>query len=161
MFQSSRIKLEQVRYMPAFEILWNKIIHCIGASAPSIQKATTEEEQRAAEIAAKKSRLKQKLVKSARSVAIFSLKLKERRAKEAERIAKEKADELAEEKVSKNFSISMVFIKQKIFIKAMSAPSMCGGGGELNLIPLEHLIHIEDVVHRRSSNTQNNNTSGT
>lgn len=62
-------------------------------------KATTEEEQRAAEIAAKKSRLKQKLVKSARSVAIFSLKLKERRAREAERIAKEKAEELAQEKV--------------------------------------------------------------
>lgn len=63
-------------------------------------KATTEEEQRAAEIAAKKSRLKQKLVKSARSVAIFSLKLKERRAREAERLAKEKAEELAQEKVS-------------------------------------------------------------
>lgn len=46
----------------------------------------------AAEIAAKKSRLKQKLVKSARSVAIFSLKLKERRAREAERIAQETAD---------------------------------------------------------------------
>lgn len=46
----------------------------------------------AAEIAAKKSRLKQKLVKSARSVAIFSLKLKERRAREAERLAQETAD---------------------------------------------------------------------
>lgn len=62
-------------------------------------KAATDEEQRAAEIAAKKSRLKQKLVKSARSVAIFSLKLKERRAREAERQAKEKAEELAQEKV--------------------------------------------------------------
>lgn len=62
-------------------------------------KAATEEEQRAAEIAAKKNRLKQKLVKSARSVAVFSLKLKERRAREAERLAKEKAEELAEEKV--------------------------------------------------------------
>lgn len=78
----------------------------LGASAPSVPKATTEEEQRAAEIAAKKSRLKQKLVKSARSVAIFSLKLKERRAREADRIAKEKAEELAQEKVKiilKNF----------------------------------------------------------
>jgi len=36
---------------------------------------------------AKKSRLKQKLVKSARSVAIFSLKLKERRQREAEKAA--------------------------------------------------------------------------
>lgn len=41
----------------------------------------------------------------------------------------------------------------------MSAPGMCGGGGELNLIPLEQLIHIEDVV-RRSSNTQNTYSSG-
>ena len=66
-----------------------------GASAPSVPKATNiEDEQRAAEIAAKKSRLKQKLVKSARSVAIFSLKLKERRAREAERLAKEDAEEL-------------------------------------------------------------------
>ena len=43
----------------------------------------------------------------------------------------------------------------------MSAISMSGGGGELNLIPLEQLIHIEDVVNRRSSNSQNNNGSGT
>ncbi|CAG9798587.1 unnamed protein product [Chironomus riparius] len=110
-------------------------------SLPSVPKATTaEDEQRAAEIAAKKSRLKQKLVKSARSVAIFSLKLKERRAREAERLAKEKAEELATE-------------------MAMSAQAMCGGGGELNLIPLEQLIHIEDVVNRRSSNTQNSSSN--
>jgi anoctamin-8 len=78
------------------------ILTVSGASAPSVPKATTEEEQAAAaaEIAAKKSRLKQKLVKSARSVAIFSLKLKERRAREAERLAKEKAEELAQEIVS-------------------------------------------------------------
>uniref|UniRef100_A0A182Y697 Anoctamin n=1 Tax=Anopheles stephensi TaxID=30069 RepID=A0A182Y697_ANOST len=49
-------------------------------SAPSV-KAPTEEEAKAAELAAKKSRLKQSLVKRARSVAIFSLKLKEQRAK--------------------------------------------------------------------------------
>jgi hypothetical protein len=36
---------------------------------------------------------------------------------------------------------------------------MCGGGGELNLIPLEQLIHIEDVVNRRSSNTQSNTSN--
>lgn len=36
---------------------------------------------------------------------------------------------------------------------------MCGGGGELNLIPLEQLIHIEDVVNRRSSNTQPSSTN--
>lgn len=41
----------------------------------------------AAELAAKKSRVKQSLIKRARSVAIFSLKLKERRAKEAEKLS--------------------------------------------------------------------------
>lgn len=41
----------------------------------------------AAELAAKKSRVKQSLIKRARSVAIFSLKLKERRAREAEKQA--------------------------------------------------------------------------
>lgn len=75
------------------------LLFVLGASVPSVPKATTEEEQKAAEIAAKRSRLKQKLVKGARSVAIFSLKLKERRAREAERVAKEKAEELAQEKV--------------------------------------------------------------
>lgn len=45
--------------------------------------------QRAAEeLAAKKTRVKQSLIKRARSVAIFSLKLKERRAREAEKQAK-------------------------------------------------------------------------
>lgn len=72
------------------------------ASAPSVPKAATteEEQQRAAEIAAKKSRLKQKLVKSARSVAIFSLKLKENRARKALEKAEEKAQEKAQELVS-------------------------------------------------------------
>lgn len=41
----------------------------------------------AAELAAKKTRVKQSLIKRARSVAIFSLKLKERRAREAEKQA--------------------------------------------------------------------------
>lgn len=45
----------------------------------------------------------------------------------------------------------------------MMIGAMCGGGGELNLIPLENLIRIEDVAGsgaRRSSNTQNNSNSG-
>lgn len=46
----------------------------------------------AAELAAKKSRVKQSLIKRARSVAIFSLKLKERRAREAEKQAYEQAE---------------------------------------------------------------------
>jgi hypothetical protein len=74
-----------------------------------VPKATTEDEQRAAEIAAKKSRLKQKLVKSARSVAIFSLKLKERRAREAERVAREKAEEEEQEKVSCFYVVVVIF----------------------------------------------------
>jgi anoctamin-8 len=68
----------------------------ISASTP---RTSIDEEQRAAEIAAKKNRLKQKFVKGARSIAVFSLKLKERRAKEAERVAREKAEEEAEEQV--------------------------------------------------------------
>lgn len=51
----------------------------------------------AAELAAKKSRVKQSLIKRARSVAIFSLKLKERRAREAEKQAYDLAEQ---EKVS-------------------------------------------------------------
>lgn len=90
-----------------------------GASAPSVPKATTEEEEkRAAEIAAKKSRLKQKLVKSARSVAIFSLKLKERRAREAERLAKEKAEELATEMVNliaHHYNTNKIFFIKPVF----------------------------------------------
>lgn len=46
----------------------------------------------AEEKAAKKSRIKQSLVKRARSVAIFSLKLKERRAREAEKQAQAAID---------------------------------------------------------------------
>lgn len=78
-------------------------------------KATTDEERKA-EIAAKKSRLKQKLVKSARTVAIFSLKLKENRAREAERKAKEKADELAEEKVSWRLILILLAIDESWII---------------------------------------------
>lgn len=47
----------------------------------------------AAELAAKKSRVKQSLIKRARSVAIFSLKLKERRAREAEKHAYDLAEQ--------------------------------------------------------------------
>ncbi|XP_046811652.1 mucin-4 [Lucilia cuprina] len=86
--------------------------------------AATDDEAKAAELAAKKSRLKQKLVKSARSVAIFSLKLKERRQREAEKaaaIAVEHAKALAK------------------------LPPMPQAGGELSLIPIEQLIKIEDI----------------
>ncbi|KAM7354208.1 anoctamin 8 white walker isoform 3-T6 [Cochliomyia hominivorax] len=92
------------------------------ATTPS--GTATDDEAKAAELAAKKSRLKQKLVKSARSVAIFSLKLKERRQREAEKaaaIAVEHAKALAK------------------------LPPIPQSGGELSLIPIEQLIKIEDI----------------
>lgn len=58
----------------------------------------------AAELAAKKSRVKQSLIKRARSVAIFSLKLKERRAREAEKQAYNLAEQ---EKVSLRFYLKI------------------------------------------------------
>uniref|UniRef100_A0A182JE66 Uncharacterized protein n=1 Tax=Anopheles atroparvus TaxID=41427 RepID=A0A182JE66_ANOAO len=90
-------------------------------SAPSV-KAPSEEEAKAAELAAKKSRLKQSLVKRARSVAIFSLKLKEQRAKRAEKMALEA-------------------------LEALPAPPP---GGELSLIPIEQLIQVDDVLSQRN-----------
>ncbi|XP_058119949.1 anoctamin-8 [Anopheles ziemanni] len=90
-------------------------------SAPSV-KASTDEEAKAAELAAKKSRLKQSLVKRARSVAIFSLKLKEQRAKRAEKMALEA-------------------------LEALPAPPP---GGELSLIPIEQLIQVDDVLSQRN-----------
>ncbi|XP_038109057.1 anoctamin-8 isoform X2 [Culex quinquefasciatus] len=92
-------------------------------SAPSV-KAQTEEEAAKAELAAKKSRIKQSLVKRARSVAIFSLKLKEQRAKRAEKAAQEARD-------------------------ALPPPPP---GGELSLIPIEQLIQVDDVLNQRNLN---------
>lgn len=70
------------------------------------------------ELAAKKTRVKQSLMKRARSVAIFSLKLKERRAREA--AAKEGG-----KTVSPTGSIA-----------PPPPPPQCGGG-ELSCIPIE------------------------
>ncbi|XP_047117535.1 anoctamin-8 [Schistocerca piceifrons] len=83
--------------------------------------------------AAKKTRVKQSLMKRARSVAIFSLKLKERRAareaKEAEMRAKEK----------------------------WTPPATVGG--ELSCIPIEKLISVDDVAvdlqRRKNQNSGN------
>ncbi|XP_065084243.1 anoctamin-8 isoform X2 [Ochlerotatus camptorhynchus] len=110
-------------------------------TAPPVKAQTEEEAKVAAELAAKKSRLKQSLVKRARSVAIFSLKLKEQRAKRAERAAQEARD-------------------------ALPAPPP---GGELSLIPIEQLIQVDDVLNQRnqthssgstSTNINSNNGSG-
>ncbi|XP_028899707.2 uncharacterized protein LOC105217978 isoform X2 [Zeugodacus cucurbitae] len=97
-----------------------------GAGAGSTtQSGSTDDEAKAAEIAAKKSRLKQKLVKSARSVGIFSLKLKERRQREAEKAA----------------TIAIEHAKALAKLPPLPQP-----GGELSLIPIEQLIQIEDII---------------
>ncbi|KAK9876156.1 hypothetical protein WA026_011272 [Henosepilachna vigintioctopunctata] len=104
-------------------------------SARSISSQEADEVSRAAEdLAAKKTRVKQSLMKRARSVAIFSLKLKERRAREA----LEKA----------NKSVTPVS-------STPLPPPQCGGG-ELSCIPIEKLIQLEDI-----KNNQRPNTSGT
>ncbi|XP_031619035.1 anoctamin-8 isoform X2 [Contarinia nasturtii] len=79
---------------------------------------------KAAELAAKKSRVKQSLIKRARSVAIFSLKLKERRAREAEK----QAYNLAEQE------------------KVLNPQPP---GGELDLIGIEQLIQIDDLQNNK------------
>lgn len=78
----------------------------------------------AEELAAKKTRVKQSLMKRARSVAIFSLKLKERRAREAQ----EKANKLA------------------VTPTALLPPPH--QGGELSCIPIEKVkysIDLQDI----------------
>lgn len=87
----------------------------------------------AEELAAKKTRVKQSLMKRARSVAIFSLKLKERRAREA----LEKGN------------------KPPVTPTAPLPPPQCGGG-ELSCIPIEKLIQLEDV--KRSHNQKQSGT---
>ncbi|KOC63162.1 Anoctamin-8 [Habropoda laboriosa] len=71
---------------------------------------------------AKKTRVKQSLMKRARSVAIFSLKLKERRAREAQLKAKEAEKEAR-----------------------WQQPPSCVGG-ELSCIPIEKLISVDDIA---------------
>lgn len=95
----------------------------VAAAAPAATTLTTapKADELAAAAAAKKTRVKQSLMKRARSVAIFSLKLKERRAREAS--AKE-----AETKAKE---------------KWMPPPNV---GGELSCIPIEKLISVDDVA---------------
>lgn len=74
---------------------------------------------------AKKQRVKQSLMKRARTVAMFSLKLKERRAREAQEQSVKKAEQKAMEQM----------------LHPNRQP-----GGELGCIPLEKLISVEDVA---------------
>ncbi|XP_076622385.1 anoctamin 8 white walker isoform X3 [Colletes latitarsis] len=71
---------------------------------------------------AKKTRVKQSLMKRARTVAIFSLKLKERRAREMALKAKEAEKEAR-----------------------WQQPQSCVGG-ELSCIPIEKLISVDDIA---------------
>ena len=76
-------------------------------------------------ISAKKQRVKQSLMKRARTVAMFSLKLKERRAREAQEQSAKKSEQKAMEQM----------------LHPNRQP-----GGELGCIPLEKLISVEDVA---------------
>lgn len=113
------------------KVLVNKCISLIDGIYRNLFLATPEE------IAAKKTRVKQSLMKRARSVAIFSLKLKERRAREAQ------------EKTGTT-------TKPPITPTAPLPPPQCGGG-ELSCIPIEKLIQLEDLKR----NAQKANQSGT
>ncbi|XP_017773591.1 PREDICTED: anoctamin-8 isoform X3 [Nicrophorus vespilloides] len=105
------------------------------AKSVSSQETADEAARAAEELAAKKTRVKQSLMKRARSVAIFSLKLKERRAREAA----EKAN------------------KAPITPTAPPPPPPQCGGGELSCIPIEKLIQLEDL---RQNALQRTNQSG-
>ncbi|XP_018328855.1 anoctamin-8 [Agrilus planipennis] len=104
----------------------------LGESNRSIssQEADDQLKSSAEDLAAKKNRVRQSLMKRARSVAIFSLKLKERRAREAQ----EKAN-------------------KPPVTPTTPLPNIQPVGGELSCIPIEKLIQLEDVKkqHQRFS----------
>ncbi|XP_012276230.1 anoctamin-8 isoform X2 [Orussus abietinus] len=95
-----------------------------GGLSDSSRTVSSQEEEKPSkeDREAKKTRVKQSLMKRARSVAIFSLKLKERRAKEAEIKAKEAERE------------------------ARWQQPQSSVGGELSCIPIEKLISVDDIA---------------
>lgn len=107
----------------------------------SVASASTSSAQTAAEeLAAKKNRVKSSLLKRARSVAIFSLKLKERRAKDA--ITKE----------AKAISPP----KPTVASQQWTGRNPDRVEGELSCIPIEKLISVDDVANelmRKRTNT--------
>ncbi|CAG9859654.1 unnamed protein product [Phyllotreta striolata] len=110
----------------------------LGDSSKSVssQEAADEAAKLAAEeLAAKKTRVKQSLMKRARSVAIFSLKLKERRAREA---------------LEKG-------LKPPVTPTAPTPLPPPQQGGELSCIPIEKLIQLDDLKCIQKPN----NSSGT
>lgn len=113
-------------------------LHFIFADAPKA----------AAELAAKKSRVKQSLIKRARSVAIFSLKLKERRAREAEKQALNLAEQ---EKVcdTEPNMLAIDYIRLKIILCVyLQVLHPQPPGGELDMIGIEQLIQIDDIQQK-------------
>uniref|UniRef100_A0A182SHA5 Uncharacterized protein n=1 Tax=Anopheles maculatus TaxID=74869 RepID=A0A182SHA5_9DIPT len=124
-------------------------------SAPSV-KAPTEEEAKAAELAAKKSRLKQSLVKRARSVAIFSLKLKEQRAKRAEKMALEALVRILLGETKR----STVGNQRPVSFTPQEALPAPPPGGELSLIPIEQLIQVDDVLSQRNHGSGSGHNNG-
>ncbi|XP_071448852.1 anoctamin-10 [Hetaerina americana] len=116
------------------------------ATTPSAPTAELSEAERAAEeLAAKKSRVKRSLLKRARSVAIFSLKLKERRARDAQ--AKEGATS-GKEATNKDNS-GQGGGKKEDWLRPDCVE------GELSRIPIEKLISVDDVaverLHKRTN----------
>jgi len=91
---------------------------------PPIATTSTPTLTSTEELAAKKQRVKQNLIKRARSVAIFSLKLKERRAREGK--SETKAEPQPPPKPAR--------------------PPQERVGGELACIPLEMLISVDDIA---------------
>ncbi|XP_014238165.1 anoctamin-8 isoform X3 [Trichogramma pretiosum] len=102
------------------------------AGGESSRRTSSQDDEKAKEEReAKKTRVKQSLMKRARSVAIFSLKLKERRAREAEIKAKEAEREAR-------------WQQQQACV-----------GGELSCIPIEQLISVEDIAAMESMRRMN------
>lgn len=96
----------------------------------------------AAELAAKKTRVKQSLIKRARSVAIFSLKLKERRAREAEKLSEQ--EKVKKRKLKFEMNLKCFFSD---FLQLMNPGPV---GGELDFIGMEQLIQIDDVYTNKN-----------
>lgn len=139
----STLDLVRTHIEPARKASSPKVPETSVASASTSSTLTAAEE-----LAAKKSRVKSSLLKRARSVAIFSLKLKERRAKDA--LSKE-AKALSPPK------------------SATTSQQWTGRnpdrvGGELSCIPIEKLISVDDVANelmRKRTNTWASSSSST
>jgi len=105
----------QIEFSPRIESIWYLSFSASTSKTPVEQDPAS----------AKKQRVKQSLMKRARTVAMFSLKLKERRAREVREQSAKQAEQKAMEQM----------------LRPDRVP-----GGELSCIPLEKLISVEDVA---------------